>query len=58
MCSCRQIRLEEEGSEEAWLSVTPRYPFQFEGASVHNHDLLTLYSTKRQLYLHTGGARA
>ena len=49
-----QVKLDAEGSEDAWFAVGPRFSFQFEGASVHNHDMLTLYSPKRQLWLHVG----
>ena len=51
---CYSVRLNAEGSEDAWLVLRPRHSFQFEGAGVHNHDLLTLHSTKRQLFLHVG----
>ena len=51
---CYSVRLDSEGSEDAWLAICPRHSFQFEGGCVHNHDLLTLHSTKRQLWLHVG----
>ena len=51
---CYSVRLDEEGSEDAWLALRPRHSFQFEGSSVHNHDMLTLHSIKRQLWLHVG----
>ena len=55
---CYSVRLEAEGSEDAWLAIAPRHAFQFEGAGVHNHDLFTLQSIKRQLWLHVGRTRA
>ena len=51
---CYSVRLDSEGSEDAWIAVGPRHSFQFEGASVHNHDLLQLHSVKRRLWLHVG----
>ena len=54
---CYSVRLDAEGSEDAWIAISPRHSFQFEGASVHNHDLLTLHSVKRQLWLHVGRTR-
>ena len=51
---CYSVRLDAEGSEDAWLAITPRHSFQFEGAPVYNHDLITMHSNKRQLWLHVG----
>ena len=55
---CYSVRLEAEGSDDAWLTVGPCYPFQFEGGAVYNHDMLTLHSVKRQLWLHCGASEA
>ena len=51
---CYSVRLEAEGSEDAWLAIGPRHSFQFEGGSVYNHDLLTMHSVKRQLWINVG----
>ena len=49
--------LDPKGSEDAWLTLHPRFKFQVEGSPVLNRDVLQMHSSRRQLSLHYGDRR-
>ena len=53
-----QVVLDPKGSEDAWLTLHPRFKFQVEGSPVLNRDVLQMHSSRRQLSLHYGDSAA